>query len=210
MMGGLRAGDRMLIQAAAGGVGIAAIQVATGIGAEIFGTASAAKHDAIREQGCDHPIDYRSVDFADEVMRITNGEGIDVVMDAIGPSSFKRSYRILRQGGRLIMFGLSEVQTGDKRDIPALVKGLVRMPLATVPWWKSLSQMNENKGVFGLNMLSWWDREGLDRVLQPLAAGLAAGELVPVVAESFEFDRAGDAHRYLGEGKNVGKVVLVP
>ena len=210
MMGGLRAGDRMLIHAAAGGVGIAAIQIATGIGAEIFGTASAAKHDAIRAQGCDHPIDYRSVDFADEVMRITGGEGVDVVMDAIGPTSFKRSYRVLRQGGRLIMFGLSEVQTGDKRNIPALVKGLVRMPLATVPWWKSLGQMNENKGIFGLNMLSWWDREGLDRVLQPLASGLADGELVPVVAESFPFEHAGEAHQFLADGTNVGKVVLVP
>ena len=143
-------------------------------------------------------------------MRITDGQGVDVVMDAIGPTSFKRSYRVLRQGGRLIMFGLSEAQTGDKRDIPALVKSLVRMPLATVPWWKSLSLMNENKGVFGLNMLSWWDREGLDRVLQPLADDLADGKLVPVVAESFEFDRAGDAHQFLADGRNVGKVVLTP
>ncbi len=210
LMGGLRAGDRMLIHAAAGGVGIASIQLGKWIGAEIFGTASASKHDAIRAQGCDHPIDYRSVDFADEVMRITEGEGVDVVMDAIGPSSFKRSYRILRAGGRLIMFGLSEVQTGDRRNIPALVKGLVRMPLATVPWWKSLATMNENKGVFGLNMLTWWDDEGLDRVLQPLAGQLAAGQLLPVVAEAFPFDRAGDAHRFLAEGKNIGKVVLVP
>ena len=210
LMGGLREGDRMLIQAAAGGVGIAAIQVGKRIGAEVFGTASAAKHDAIRAQGCDHAIDYRSVDFADEVMRITGGEGVDVVMDAIGPTSFKRSYRILRAGGRLIMFGLAEVQTGDRRDIPALVKGLVRMPLATVPWWKSLAAMNENKGIFGLNMLTWWDDEGLDRVLQPLAGQLAAGDLLPVVAETFPFDRAGDAHRFLAEGKNIGKVVLVP
>ena len=210
LMGGLREGDRMLIQAAAGGVGIAAIQIAKGIGAEIFGTASAAKHDAIREQGCHHPIDYRSTDFADEVMRITNGEGVDVVMDAIGPTSFKKSYRILRSGGRLIMFGLSEVQTGDKRNIPAVLRGLARMPTATMPWWKSLQIMNENKGVFGLNMLTWWDREGLDRALEPLVPGLESGQLVPVVAESFPFDQAAEAHRYLGEGKNVGKVVLVP
>ena len=210
MMGGLRAGDRVLIQAAAGGVGIASIQVAKGIGAEIFGTASAGKHDAIREQGCDHPIDYHAVDFADEVMRLTGGEGVDVVMDAIGPSSFKRSYRALRQGGRLIMFGLAEVQTGDRRNIPALVKGLVRMPLATVPWWRSLALMNENKGIFGLNMLKWWDREGLDRVLQPLTDGLASGQFVPVVAAAFPFDRAGDAHQFLADGKNVGKVVLTP
>ncbi len=210
IMGGLRAGNRMLIHAAAGGVGIAAIQVAKGIGAEIFGTASAGKHDAIREQGCDHPIDYRSLDFADEVMRITGGEGVDVVMDAIGPSSFKRSYSVLRSGGRLIMFGLSEVQTGDKRNLPAVLKGLARMPMATMPWWKSLSVMNENKGVFGLNMLAWWDTEGLDRAIGPLQEALDLGDLVPVVAEAFPFDQAAEAHRYLAEGRNVGKVVLVP
>jgi NADPH:quinone reductase-like Zn-dependent oxidoreductase len=210
VMGGLKAGERMLIHAAAGGVGIAATQVARGIGAEIFGTASAAKHDAIRAQGVAHAIDYRSQDFEAEVMRITGGEGVDVIMDAIGPSSFRKDYRCLRQGGRLIMFGLAEVQTGERRDIPALLKGLARMPLATIPWWKSLALMNENKGIFGLNMLHWWDREGLDRVIEPLAAPLAAGELVPVVAESFPFDRAGEAHRYLAEAKNVGKVVLVP
>jgi NADPH:quinone reductase-like Zn-dependent oxidoreductase len=210
MMGGLRKGDRALIHAAAGGVGIAATQVAKDIGAEIFGTASAAKHDAIRAQGVDHAIDYRSTDFADEVMRITNGEGVDVVMDAVGPSSFKRSYAVLRQGGRLIMFGLSEVQTGEKRDLPAVLKGLVRMPMATMPWWKSLSIMNENKGVFGLNMLSWWDREGLARALDPLEAGVASGAYVPVVAKAFPFEDAPAAHRYIGEGKNIGKVVLVP
>jgi NADPH:quinone reductase-like Zn-dependent oxidoreductase len=211
LMGGLKPSERMLIQAAAGGVGIAAIQIARNIGAEIFGTASAAKHAAIREQGVDHPIDYRTQDFEAEVARITDGEGVDVIMDAIGPSSFRKSYRALRQGGRLIMFGLSEVQTGDRRDIPAVLKGLVRMPLATLPWWKSLSVMNENKGVFGLNMLRWWDREGsLDRVLEPLLGDLAAGRLAPVVAETFPFDRAADAHRYIAEGKNVGKVVLVP
>ena len=210
IMGGVREGDRVLIHAAAGGVGIAATQVAKDLGAEIFGTASGSKHDAIRDQGVAHPIDYHSTDFADEVMRITGGEGVDVVMDAIGPSSFKRSYSALRQGGCLIMFGLAEVQTGEKRDLGAVVKGLVKMPLATMPWWKSLSVMNENKGIFGLNMLSWWDREGLDRALEPLQAGIESGAYVPVVADSFTFDDAPAAHRYLGVGKNVGKVVLVP
>ena len=108
------------------------------------------------------------------------------------------------------MFGLAEVQTGEKRNVPALVKGLARMPLATVPWWKSLALMNENKGIFGLNMLKWWDREGLDRLIPPLAERLAAGELRPIVAASFAFEEAGEAHRFLAEGRNVGKVVLVP
>jgi NADPH:quinone reductase-like Zn-dependent oxidoreductase len=210
IMGGLKRDERLLIHAAAGGVGIAATQVATGIGAEIFGTASASKHDAIREQGVAHPIDYRNQDFAAEAMRITGGVGLDLIIDALGPTSFRRDYRILRPGGRLVMYGLSEAQTGEKRDLGAVLRSLARMPLATMPWWKSLEVMNENKGVFGLNMLKWWDAEGLGRVLEPLSAGLEAGEYEPVVAESFAFERAPDAHRFIAERRNVGKVVLVP
>ena len=210
IMGGLKPDERVLIHAAAGGVGIAATQLARGIGTEIFGTASAAKHDAIRAQGVDHAIDYRDVDFADEAMRITGGTGLDLIIDALGPTSFRKDYRILRPGGRLVMYGLSEVQTGERRDVPAVLRGLIRMPLATMPWWRSLGVMKENKGVFGLNMLKWWDDEGLDRVLEPLAAGLEAGEFAPVVAEAFPFERAPDAHRFIGERRNVGKVVLVP
>ncbi len=210
IMGGLRSGDRALIHAAGGGVGIAATQIAKRAGAEIFGTSSPSKHDAIRAQGVDHAIDYRSQDFAAEAMRITGGVGLDVIIDAIGPSSFKKDYKILRPGGRMIMYGLSEVQTGDKRDLPAVLRGLVRMPMATMPWWRSLQMMNENKGVFGLNMLGWWDQEGLDRVLDPLRAGLESGDYTPVVAEAFPFERAPDAHRFIAERRNVGKVVLVP
>ena len=212
IMGGLKDGERVLIHAAAGGVGISATQIARGIGAEIFGTASASKHDAIRAQGVDHAIDYRSSDFAQEVRRITGGEGVDVIVDALGPASFRKDYRLLREGGRLIMFGASEVQTGSgKRDLPSALRSLARMPLATMPWWKSLGMMNENKGVFGLNMLSWWDREGdVDRLTDPLLDGLASGELEPVVAEAFPFDRAPDAHRFIEERRNVGKVVLTP
>jgi NADPH:quinone reductase-like Zn-dependent oxidoreductase len=211
LMGGLREGDRLLVHAAAGGVGIAATQLAAARGAEVFGTASAAKHDAIRAQGVDHAIDYRTVDFEAEVLRLTGDEGIDIAFDAIGPTSFRKDYRLLRPGGRLVCYGLSEVQSGEGRDLAAAVKGLVRMTTATMPWWKSMAIMNENKGVFGLNMLHWWDREGsLDRVVAPLADDLAAGRLEPVVAASFPFDEAAAAHRYIHERRNVGKVVLVP
>jgi NADPH:quinone reductase-like Zn-dependent oxidoreductase len=211
LMGGLRQGDRVLIHAAAGGVGIAATQVARNVGAEIFGTASPGKHEAIRAQGVDHAIDYRSQDFEAEVMRITGGEGVDLAIDAIGPSSFRKDYRLLRQGGRLVMFGLSEAQPSGARSIPAALRGLVSMPLATMPWWRSLSMMNENKGIFGLNMLSWWEREGdLDRVTTPLLADLQEARLEPVIAASFPFEKAGEAHQYIGERRNVGKVVLFP
>jgi len=75
----------------------------------------------------------------------------------------------------------------------------------------SLALMNENKGVFGLNMLKWWEREGgLDRLIEPLMADLEAGRLEPVVAEAFSFERAAEAHEFIGERRNVGKVVLFP
>jgi synaptic vesicle membrane protein VAT-1 len=211
VMGSLRQGDRVLIHAAAGGVGIAATQVARNVGAEIYGTASASKHEAIRAQGVAHAIDYRSEDFEAEVMRLTGGQGVDLVIDALGPASFRKDYRLLRAGGRLVMFGLSEASPGGSRSIPAALRSLAAMPLATMPWWKSLNVMNENKGVFGLNMLSWWEREGnLDRVTEPLIADLGAGVLEPVIAASFPFDKAGEAHEYIAQRRNVGKVVLFP
>jgi NADPH:quinone reductase-like Zn-dependent oxidoreductase len=211
LMGSLRKGDRVLIHAAGGGVGISATQIARNVGAEIFGTASPSKHEAIRAQGVDHPIDYRSQDFEAEAMRITGGEGVDLVIDALGPTSFRKDYRLLRPGGRMVMYGLSEGTKDGKRNIAAMLKSLVSMPSATMPWWKSLLIMNENKGVFGLNMLKWWDAEGsLDRVLDPLTEDLEAGRLDPVVAEAFPFERAGDAHRFIAERRNVGKVVLFP
>lgn len=210
-MGSLREGTRVLIHAAGGGVGISAVQIARNAGAEIFGTASAPKHEAIRAQGVDHAIDYRTEDFEAEVMRITGGEGIDLAIDALGPSSFRKDYRLLRPGGRLVMYGLSENSREGKRSIPLTLKSLAAMPTATMPWWRSLLVMNENKGVFGLNMLKWLDTEGsLDRLVAPLMADLEAGRLDPVVAESFPFERAGDAHKFIAERRNVGKVVLFP
>jgi NADPH:quinone reductase-like Zn-dependent oxidoreductase len=211
VMGGLKPGERVLIHAAAGGVGISATQIAKRIGAEVFGTASASKHAAIREQGVDHAIDYRSQDFADEVRRITGGQGIDLAFDALGPSTFRKDYRLLRSGGRLIMYGASEVQTSEKRSVPTALRTLAKSPFSSMPWWKGLGVMNENKGVFGLNVLSWWDAEGgLDRVIEPLLPELEAGHLKPVVAATFSFDQAPDAHRFIAERRNIGKVVLVP
>jgi len=212
MMGGLREGERVLIHAAAGGVGISALQIARSRRAEIFGTASASKHEAIRAQGVEHAIDYRSQDFEQEIRRITGGEGVDLIMDATGPTNFRKDYRLLREGGRLVMYGLSEASSGTGRDMRKLVTSLARMPFATVPWWKSLQLMSENKGVFGLNMLAWQDREGLDRVIGPLSKEMEEGsiEIDPVVAHGFPFDQAGEAHRFIAERRNIGKVVLVP
>jgi synaptic vesicle membrane protein VAT-1 len=211
IMGGVREGDRVLIHAAAGGVGIAATQIARNVGAEIFGTASAAKHEAIKAQGVSHAIDYRDQDFTAEIRRLTNNEGVDVILDALGPRSFRKDYRILRPGGRLIMYGLSEAMNEDGRSVKALLSSLLRTPTSTMPWWNAGRLLNQNRGVFGLNLLSWWRREGgMDRITEPLLRDLEIKRLTPVVARSFSFDQAGDAHRFLAERRNIGKVVLTP
>jgi NADPH:quinone reductase-like Zn-dependent oxidoreductase len=103
--GGLRAGERVLIQAAAGGVGTAATQIAKHAGAEVYGVASAAKHEAISSFGVDHPVGY---DFVSAVRRIAGERRpLDLAFDAIGGSSFRKSFSLLRPGGRLVCFGAS-------------------------------------------------------------------------------------------------------
>lgn len=211
ILGGMRAGDRVLIHAAAGGVGIAATQLARNAGAEVFGTASASKHDAIRAQGVQHPIDYRTTDFGAEVRRILDGGRLDLIIDALGPTSFRKDYRLLRPGGRLVMYGLSEALNEQGRDLRRVLTSLARLPFATLPWWNAGRLLNANRSVAALNILTWWDREGdLDRITGPLLIDLGTGRLEPVVGEVFPFSRAGDAHRFLAERRNVGKVVLVP
>lgn len=204
LMAAVRPGERVLIHAAAGGVGIAALQIARHRGAETIGTASASKHDAIRAQGAAHAIDYRNQDVAKEVERITGGQGVDVVMDALG--DFRRSYKLLRTGGRLVMYGASNIAGGERRNIAKAAKEVLRMPR-----FNPLRLMNHNKAVIGLNLLRWWDDRGsLEEVTAPLVELLEQGAISPVVAESFPFDRAAEAHRFIQDRKNIGKVVLTP
>jgi NADPH:quinone reductase-like Zn-dependent oxidoreductase len=204
--GSLRADEAVLIHAAAGGVGIASTQIARLVGAgTIYGTASSSKLDAVRGFGVDHPIDYTTQDFRREVRRIAGDkETLDVVMDAIGGSSFRKSWSLLGAGGRLVCYGASSVMSGEQRN----VRSIARM-LATTPVFHPLAMMRNSKAVIGLNMLKLWDAKGtFDEYLTPLGEWVAEGKLRPVVADSFPLERAADAHRLLAERKNVGKVVL--
>jgi NADPH:quinone reductase-like Zn-dependent oxidoreductase len=203
--GGLRAGERVLIQAAAGGVGIAATQIAKLLGAEVYGTASVSKHEAIRGFGVDHPVDYRDKDFAEEIRRMAGAEQpLDLALDGIGGKSWKDGYELLRPGGRLVMIGASSFVTGDKRN---LAKAAVN--LARTPRFNPIKLSSDSKSVIGLNMLRLWDARGtLEEYTEPLSQWVAQGLLRPVVAQSFPLERAADAHRFVQERKNVGKVVL--
>jgi NADPH:quinone reductase-like Zn-dependent oxidoreductase len=211
IMGGLRERDRVLIHSAAGGVGIAATQIAAIAGAKIYGTASADKHDVIKAQGVHHVIDYRSEDFSAAIRRLTNDQGVDVILDAMGPRSFRKDYRILRPGGRLIMYGLSDAMDENGRNVKGLLSSALRIPTSTMPWWHAGRLLNQNRGVFGLNLLTWWQREGgMDRISSPLLSDLRGQRLRPVVDRAYPFEQAGEAHRYLAQRRNIGKVVLTP
>ena len=199
--GSLRAEERVLIHAAAGGVGIAATQIAKRSGAEVWGTASPGKHDAIRANGVDHAVDYR-----------TDGwwEGLppfDLIMDAIGGRQFRRSYRLLRPGGRLVAFGASSVSQSEKRNYAKVLPEALPM----LRGFNLIEQMEASKAIIGLNMLTLWkDRGTLEPWISPLNELIEDGTVQPVVSDVVPFDRAAEAHRIIGERRNVGKVVLTP
>ncbi|MCZ4556662.1 zinc-binding dehydrogenase [Rhodococcus maanshanensis] len=197
----LRAGERVLIQAAAGGVGIAATQIAKHVGAEVYGTASPGKHDAIRGFGVDVALDYRKRGWDSGL------PPMDVIMDAIGGESLRRSYGQLRPGGRLVAFGASSVVAGDKRNLLRAAPQALRM----MRGFNLIDQMSESKTVIGLNMLRLWDDRGtLEPWITPLRELIENGVVAPVVSDAVPFADAPEAHRILTERRNVGKVVLVP
>lgn len=205
-MGHLQAGERLLIHAAAGGMGLAAIQLAKLAGAEIFGTASAAKHDFLRQQGVRHLIDYHAQDFEAEVRRLTNGEGVDVILDAVGGPSYRKGYRLLRHGGRLLCYGLSAAVTGKGRSLKALKA-----------WWQTpsfnaLDLIGRNRAVIGVH-LGTMGRAHPERVRSWMAEMLqlyTAGKIKPHIGARFPLADAAAAHHFIHERKNIGKVLLIP
>jgi len=199
--GSLRAGERVLVHAAAGGVGIAAIQFAKAASAEVHGTASPAKHQKLAELGVDRAIDYRRDGW-------WKGLGpYDLVLDALGGTSLRRSYALLRPGGRLVGYGVSNMQHGETRSLRAAAPHALTM----LRGFNLLDQLSESKAVIGLNMLRLWDDRGtLEPWIAPLSKALDAGTITPVVHAAVPFAEAPEAHRILAARENVGKVVLVP
>jgi NADPH:quinone reductase-like Zn-dependent oxidoreductase len=204
----VRAGDRVLIHQAAGGVGLAALDLCTMAGAATIGTASGAKHAFLRERGLTHAIDYRTQDFEPEVRRITSGQGVDVILDPMGGDSWKKGLRLLAPNGKLVCFGMSSSSTGKERSLLTVAR-----TLASVPWFQinPISLMNGNKAVAGVNVGRLWQHA--DRLAGWLARVLgwwSEGKVRPHVDRVFAFEDAPAAHAYIQERRNVGKVLLTP
>ncbi len=205
-LGALRKGDRVLVHAAAGGVGQAALQICLAHGAEVIGTASAGKHERLRSLGVAHCIDYRNDDFEVAVARITEGRGVDIVLDAVGGKSLRKSYRCLAPMGRLFAFGASSLAPATRRKIVPAIRGFLSMPR-----FGAVEMMDDNRGVFGVNLGHLWEqRSVLQAMLGEVLEGVSAGHYDPVVDRTFPFAEAAAAHAYIQARKNFGKIILVP
>jgi NADPH:quinone reductase-like Zn-dependent oxidoreductase len=141
----------------------------------------------------------------DEIRRISGEKHpLDLALDALGGRSFRQSFSLLHAGGRLVCFGASEVQAGERRSPLRALRVLAQMPR-----FNPMKLMSESKSVIGLNMLTLWDERGsLEELIEPLRGWIDAERLRPVVAQEFRLDDGAAAHRYMHERSNVGKVVL--
>ena len=205
VMGGLQKGESILIHNAGGGVGLAALDIALHLGATTYGTSSGKKHRFLSERGLHHPIDYRNQDFLASIMQLTDGKGVELVIDPIGGKNWKKSYKALRSTGRLGVFGVSTV-TESKMARPFQFARLITQ----MPWYNPLGLMNANKCVFGVNLGHMWNERGkLRGWMQDILDGIAEGWVRPYVDRTFPFEQAGEAHAYIEARKNIGKIVLV-
>jgi NADPH2:quinone reductase len=190
--GGLTEGESVLIHAAAGGVGTAATQLASRIGAETFGTASTeAKLDLAAELGLDHPIQYTETDFAEAVNEATDGEGVDLVLDGVGGGTTQKSLSCLTDFGRMTVYGAASGEPGQP-DTGTL--------------------LFNNHTVIGYHL-----GQAIERVpgrvlgaVPNLTGALTSGDLEVIVGETFPLAEAEAAHAHIEERESSGKVVLVP
>lgn len=204
VVGALAPTDTVLIHNAGGGVGLAAIDIAKHVGARMIGTASEHKHAFLRNRGLHHAIDYRTQDWSREVRRLTDGRGVELVIDPLGGSHWKKSYAALRHTGRLGMFGISTATESGWLAPLRLARVAMGMPL-----FHPISLVQHNRSVFGVNLGHLWhESDKIREWVTVLLTGVAEGWVRPHVARSVPLERAGDAHAYLEARRNIGKVVL--
>lgn len=191
--GDLQAGDKVLIHAAAGGVGTAAVQLARIAGAEIFATASTdEKLELAGDLGADYLINYSTCSFHEEINKITGGEGVDLILDGVGGKVFKKSLDSLASYGNIVTYGAASGDPGTIEDSTRLYAG--------------------NNGVLGFHLTNTIknDPERILSAVSQLSTQLEEEDLRVVVGKTFPLDQAGRAHDYIETRKSVGKTVLLP
>lgn len=202
----IRKDEKLLLHAAAGGVGTATIQIARHLGVEVFGAASSAqKLDVAYQQGMQHGFNYQTEDFERGVRQKTQGKGVDVVMDSVGGMVFRKSWRLLAPMGRYVLYGFAAV-TG-KRGINKLkaMKEMIVTPLVYPP-----NIVSKNIGLFGFNLYFLFDKvEYFKKASRQLMKWYNEKVIKPVIGARFTFDRIAEAQGFLQSRKSFGKIVVV-
>ncbi len=205
-MGGLQSGETVLIHNAGGGVGLAAIDIARHKGALVIGTASPGKHDRLRERGLDHAVDYRKDDWDRQVLELTGGRGVELAIDPVGGSQWRRTFAVLRKTGRMGMFGISSASAAGLTGKFKLLK-----LFAAAPFFHPARLIPGNRGVFGINIHAMYEEHAkLSGWMAEMLPGVEQSWLRPHVDRSYSFADVAAAHAYIEARQNLGKVVLVP
>ncbi len=207
VMAGVQSGDAVLVHGAAGGVGLAAVDLCRLAGARVIGSASPSKHDFLRQRGLAHVFSSLAPRFAAEVRAATGGRGVDIALEPRHGRWIMESYRSLAPTGRLVLFGFSSAAAGKRGGRLAALRTLAQVPWLAI---NPLRLMNDNRGVLGVNLGRLWEEQ--DRVrgwALRLLALLAEGKLQPHVGRAFPLAEAAAAHHYLQDRRNIGKVVLL-
>jgi NADPH:quinone reductase-like Zn-dependent oxidoreductase len=206
--GAAKPGERVLVHGGAGGVGLAVLDLARPLDIQLYATAgSDEKCRRLEALGVVKAFNYQTSDYAEAARQELRGGGFQLILDPLGPESFKKGLDLLEPLGRIVCYGFSSLVTGPKRKLWHAVTSVMKASKVN-----PITLMNENKGVFGLNLAQLFTQRELHReAMGRLVGMLAAGGIRPTLAQTFPLTPAGaaDAHTYLHERRNFGKVVLV-
>jgi len=199
----LFAGDRVLIHSAAGGVGSALVQFALHKGCEVIATTgSSSKVEAIKKSGAHHVIDTSQHDFDTMVMELTQGDGVDVIFDAVGADFIRRGIRCLNAGGRIVCYGVASMS--DSTNLFSQLGKAIQFGI-----YHPAIFMMSSKSLLGVNMLKLADKKPLTilRCLNEVVRLYEAGVFRPVTGKVFTVDQLAEAHRYMESRSSQGKIV---
>lgn len=201
----LHKGERVLIHAAAGGVGTALVQLALWKGCEIFGTAgSDEKIEKLRKAGVHHPINYRTHDYETEIRSILGDKRLDLSFNAIAGSTFKKDLKLLGSGGRLILYGAAE-RANQKKGKLATLRLLWRMGLVM-----PILLMAKSRSILGVNMLKVADHrpERIREALEGLTQLWKEGVIAPEIDGVYPVSQLAEAHSRLENRESMGKIAV--
>jgi NADPH:quinone reductase-like Zn-dependent oxidoreductase len=203
-LGNFRNGETILIHGAGGGVGTAAVQLAQSAGGNIIGTASKWKHKKLNSMGVLNCIDYNTEDILYNVMEYTKGKGVDLIIDPIGGGNWKISYKCLSPMGKLIIYGDQNFVKGKSLNIYTSLKEIFSMPK-----YKPMKLMSDNKSIMGyhLGRLAGAEQK-IQNSVQVLKQIVETNHLKPIIDRIFSYSEVHDAHQYIQDRKNFGKVLL--